>query len=102
LGFSVGDWVEFKNHKTSLGRTVNKLVQIEKINRNTLEISINGTTDGLDAQGLKLVRWEQSAEDIPLSSSFVQIEDGVEVNFSAGTYRTGDYWLIPARTIDSS
>ena len=102
LGFSVGDWVEFKNHKTSLGRTVNNLVQIEQINRNTMEISVSEAVDGLDIQGLKIVRWEQSTENIPLSSSFVQIEDGIEVNFSSGNYRAGDYWLIPARTIDSS
>ncbi|TXE07860.1 hypothetical protein ES711_10535 [Gelidibacter salicanalis] len=102
LGFSVGDWVEFKNHKTSLGRTVHNLVQIEGINRNTMEISVSASVDGLDVQGLKVVRWDQSNENIPLSSSFVQIEDGVEVNFSTGTYTAGDYWLIPARTIDSS
>ncbi|CAH8296452.1 hypothetical protein EV196_11141 [Mariniflexile fucanivorans] len=102
LGFSIGDWVEFKNHKTSLGRTVNKLVQIEDINRNTLEISVNEAIDALDIQGLKMIRWEQAGESIPLNSNFIQIEDGIEVNFSGGIYVAGDYWLIPARTIDSS
>jgi hypothetical protein len=28
----------------------------------------------------------------------VALEDGIEVQFSQGSYRTGDYWLIPART----
>ncbi|MEV6315823.1 DUF6519 domain-containing protein [Streptomyces sp. NPDC051776] len=30
---------------------------------------------------------------------WLPLEDGIEVYFAAeGTYRTGDYWLIPART----
>jgi hypothetical protein len=30
---------------------------------------------------------------------WIDLEDGVQVQFSAGTYRAGDYWLIPARVI---
>ncbi len=33
------------------------------------------------------------------ADGFVALEDGIEVKFlQAGDYRTGDYWLIPART----
>jgi hypothetical protein len=33
------------------------------------------------------------------AGGFVALEDGIEVKFSSpGTYNTGDYWLIPART----
>ena len=32
----------------------------------------------------------------------VELEDGIKVKFSAGTYLTGDYWLIPARTATKS
>jgi len=28
----------------------------------------------------------------------MELEDGIEVQFEEGPYRTGDYWLIPART----
>lgn len=35
----------------------------------------------------------------PLNAgTFVALEDGIEVKFGPGTYRNGDYWLIPART----
>jgi hypothetical protein len=35
-----------------------------------------------------------------ISSGYVDLEDGVQVQFDlTGTYRTGDYWLIPARTV---
>jgi len=30
------------------------------------------------------------------------MEDGVQVEFAAGTYRTGDYWMIPVRSFNGS
>ncbi|MCA9933417.1 MAG: hypothetical protein KC415_05805 [Anaerolineales bacterium] len=34
------------------------------------------------------------------SSKWLKLEDGIEIQFQpGGTYLTGDYWLIPARTI---
>jgi hypothetical protein len=38
------------------------------------------------------------ADGLEIGSDWVALEDGIEVQFSQGTYRTGDYWLIPART----
>ncbi len=31
------------------------------------------------------------------NGNWLTLEDGVQVQFEAGTYRSGDYWLIPAR-----
>lgn len=52
-------------------------------------------------------RWDQSPSDdlqldegaVPLrEEEWIDLEDGVQVRFAAGgTYRAGDYWLIPAR-----
>ena len=59
-------------------------------------------------------RWDQTANaDVSLTSDgtvlvtektasasdWIPLEDGVQVQFSpvGGNYRTGDYWLIPAR-----
>ena len=38
------------------------------------------------------------ADGLGIVSDWVVLEDGIEVQFSDGTYRAGDYWLIPART----
>ena len=48
--------------------------------------------------GLPVVEGAQAAH-------WLDIEDGIQIQFEAGTdvkhiYRTGDYWLIPARTAD--
>ena len=43
-------------------------------------------------------RWDSEGE-LTISTGWVGLEGGVEVQFEAGgTYRTGDYWLIPARS----
>ena len=33
------------------------------------------------------------------AGEWIELEDGVQVQFSAGTYRGGDYWMIPARVV---
>jgi Family of unknown function (DUF6519) len=34
-----------------------------------------------------------------VTGTWIDLEDGVQVQFSDGTYRAGDYWLIPARVV---
>jgi hypothetical protein len=47
-----------------------------------------------------LRRWDQKSDVLPVQEAkWIDLEDGVQVYFEpGGTYRTGDYWLIPART----
>ena len=41
--------------------------------------------------------------DVPAANDgFIELEGGVQVKFEPGTYKTGDYWLIPARTATGS
>src|SRR5262249_58925102 len=52
----------------------------------------------------KVRRWNMGSGgavtvDVPATNDgFIELEDGVEVKFESGTYKTGDSWLIPART----
>jgi hypothetical protein len=41
---------------------------------------------------------QDQAIDI-VAGPWIDLEDGVQVQFGAGTYRAGDYWLIPARVV---
>jgi hypothetical protein len=34
-----------------------------------------------------------------VTGTWIDLEDGIQVQFSEGSYRAGDYWLIPARVI---
>ncbi len=47
-----------------------------------------------------LRQWDQAgAPQAVRENTWIELEDGIEIQFtSGGTYRTGDYWLIPARS----
>jgi hypothetical protein len=47
-------------------------------------LTIDGTDQAIQIAGPAVGQW-------------IDLEDGVQVQFSAGTYQAGDYWMIPAR-----
>src|SRR3954454_9424240 len=66
-------------------------------------VTLSGATTGLFdlTKNPRLRLWQSGLTTLtgdPTIQNFVTLEDGVEVRFDAGNYRTGDYWLIPART----
>ena len=91
------------------------MAQIDKVDAATREITLlnvapqplASTPTGVNAaRHPKLRRWDQadqaaapvSANGIKTATGWQPLEDGISVQFSAGSYRNGDYWLIPART----
>lgn len=104
LGFGLGQWVEIVDDESSLQSSPNPLVNIQMIDPGELQITVNASVAQYSGKpGLKLRRWDQvtSATSNGLDmagGAWIELEDGIQVNFSAGTYNAGDYWLIPART----
>jgi len=104
LGFSGGDWVEIVDEVSTLKESLNEIVLINPPDPATREITTSAFISGLANQpGLAIQRWNQSGptatkDGVRMQGSWMDLEDGVQVRFSPGTYRTGDYWLIPART----
>ncbi len=106
LGFLVGQWVELTDDTYQFGLTPNMpgmLHQIQAIQG--LAVTLTGQAILLDTtKKARMRRWDQSgpaASDngIALSAGLeIQLENGIQVNFSDGTYQSGDYWTIPART----
>ena len=105
-GFSKGDWVELSNDLSDLAGTPGTTAQLSAVNGNIL------TIDATTIKGPALAppdmtrhprarRWNSPpvAVQVPATNGgFVALEDGVEIKFSAaGNFRTGDYWMIPAR-----
>ncbi|HKZ39135.1 MAG TPA: DUF6519 domain-containing protein, partial [Chryseolinea sp.] len=108
LSFKEGDWIEVIDDRTDLLGKPGVLVELLNVEGNTLIIK-SSTIKDPDNPGASSVsiqnrknprirRWD-SAADIKLNTStWIALEDGVEIKFEEGTFRTGDYWLIPART----
>jgi len=117
LNFAGKQWVELTDDTRELLGQPGTLVKLEKVEGDVLTIDPNTATGPVDRENFsksaKVRRWDQKeikGEDVQLQNGAVEIkkvdewiklEDGVQVKFSKGTYKTGDYWLIPARTANA-
>jgi len=106
LGFAAGQWVELTDDdRDQLGQS-GTLVQLTKAEGKVLTINPATATGPVDLASFKtnpkIRRWDSAGPvgiEVPGGNQgFIPLEGGVEVKFSDGTYRAGDYWLIPART----
>jgi hypothetical protein len=106
LGFAAGQWIELTDDgRDQLGQS-GTLVQLVKVEGKVLTIDPLTATGPVDIlsfpQNAKIRRWDSAGEikiETPAGNAgFLPLESGVEVKFTAGNYRAGDYWLIPART----
>jgi Family of unknown function (DUF6519) len=114
LGFASGQWVEIFDDAAELNGQPGQLLQIDQINRAsrviklvTAPVPLSTTGNGVDPnRHPKLRRWD-SVKELPVqvpatNEGFISLDNGVEVKFGAGSYSTGEHWLIPARTAISS
>ena len=104
LRFAAGNWVELSDDTNDLLSIPGTLVQLAKVEGNVLTIN---PASAIPAGPInianfprnpKVRRWDMTALIKPNNQNWLDLEDGVQVQFTNGTYKTGDYWLIPART----
>lgn len=114
-GFSAGDLIEITDDAREFAGLPGELRRIKAIDAasDTLTLGV-ALTSGLfpaDRNGVSDVtrhvrvrRWDGGAIQIP--SNWVELENGIAVRFDVdpadGCFRTGDYWLIPARVANQS
>lgn len=110
LGFKEGNWVELTDDKLDLHGLPGQMAQIIKIDPAVNRITLNSAptplsshTSGVNtARHPLLRRWDGvgAVKFHPNVSEdhYLDLESGVQVRFFAGTFKTGDYWTIPART----
>jgi len=109
VGLKAGDWVELIDDQAELTVGHGTLYQVATVSSDGQSVTI---TTGAAAPAInlslhpKLRRWDQGSaggsQGITVTTTDpILLEGGVQVQFSAGTYQAGDYWLIPARTATS-
>jgi hypothetical protein len=117
-GFEAGNWVELSDDTLDLQGLPGSLVKLVKVEGGTLSVdpgsvSAAGPPWSDQLVSPKVRRWDQTGnedtelaadwavpvrEKTPDADVWLDLEDGIQIEFSAnGLYRTGDYWLIPAR-----
>lgn len=126
FGLAEGDYVEVQDESSVLNNAPGTLLQVQSIDRVNCGVTLSGNSTvgvGQDAGvNLLLRRWDHKAGDaaqgglslgkdgaalIPLDLTqpgaagvWLDLEDGVQVQFDMlmdQNFRSGDYWLIPAR-----
>ena len=130
LRFSPGDWVEVTDDWHELAGTPGVMRKVQKVDDVTQVITLAaalpaGEFDATDAsRHTRVRRWDQRGKvlnaggtavaDVDTGNGVIKVsaapamvlEDGVQVAFTAvpaaGPFRTGDYWVVAARTVDAS
>ena len=110
LGLREGQWVEISDDRLELNGLPGQLVQIARIDPaiNLITLSSKPTALSAKAGGIdkslhpKLRGWDGIGaikfHPTATEDHFLDLESGVQVRFFAGSFKTGDYWTIPART----
>lgn len=103
-GFAVGGWVEITDDGRELRGEPGVLCQVTRFEGSSLTVS--ATVNRTDfPQNPRIRRWEMVASAIPAltaaqanGTTWLPLEDGVQIAFTGDTCRSGDHWVIPART----
>lgn len=105
IDFTKDQWVEITDESHEQLGTAGTLVKIKELNGTTLEyypVTGDKITKKSFPLNPKIRRWESKGDSVLITvedlHAYIELEDGVQINLSEGNYRTGDYWLIPART----
>lgn len=104
LNLASGQWVELIDDDRELRGEPGILVKIKTVDGNIITIDPDtaipaGTIDIKDfVTNPKLRRWDSDGVLKPARADWISLEQGIQIRLSAGSFKTGDYWLIPART----
>lgn len=113
IGFAPGQWIELMDDSHEINGAPGTFAQIARVEGNVLILAQSATQVQRPASALnpRIRRWDtapgttSTTPAIQIRNSgdgtnngWLPLEGGIEVYFEAGNYRTGDYWLIPARS----
>ncbi len=114
-GLQAGDWVEIVNYDYVLIEAAQPLYRVDSVDSNDMTVTLKKAPPAQLGRNAILRRWDQRAgvtqtgglklsdkDNAAIATGDWQtLEDGIQVRFrlsANAAYRTGDYWLIPART----
>ncbi|HEY0183336.1 MAG TPA: DUF6519 domain-containing protein [Rhodopila sp.] len=105
LGVKHGDWVELIDDRMEFLRGHGELLQVDTADAGQMTITLlTPPSQPIDlSRHPKLRRWDQTQNADSngiaiLDGTPIDLENGIQVQFSNGQYHVGDYWMVPART----
>ncbi len=124
-GLAPGSWVQLVDDASTMRGAGSPILRVESLDVDEGTVVLTGTADDTGSSPdlhPVLRRWDHDASDPVMAEEgallvrealggeegWIELEDGVSVRFPApapgqvaNSYRTGDYWLVPARTATS-
>ena len=108
LAITAGCWVEFYDDTHELLGQPGPLVPVIRTEGNVVTVDLtkligHALDQAMFPRNPRVRRWDGIAEIKPAAIASATgweelAQDGIELKFAPGSYRIGDYWLIPART----
>ena len=108
-GLAAGNWVEISTEADEFAGRPGALRRVNRVEGDVLSLDA-AVSVPQNATNPVVRRWDQAASDAQAltdgaiaivpgkgEQGWIPIENGIEVQFSEGPYRTGDYWWITAR-----
>lgn len=100
LRFEKGGWLELTDDVRDLRNELGELRQAKDVDGDVIEVATPVDINQFSPVR-KVRRWDSAGavtiEQPAANDGYLSLEGGIEVRFENGSYRTGDYWLIPAR-----
>jgi|GEM_PF-795762 len=104
LSFASGQTVEVIDRKRELLGQPGDLFTVARVEGNKLILDASGpaVVAANYGTGVKVRRWDSDGAVTFTgldADGYLALEDGVQIRLTGNDFRTGDYWLIPARTV---
>jgi hypothetical protein len=97
LGFASARFVELTDEARVLRNEPGLLLEVQTVLGDEVTVILPAGVGLAVGSQPTLRRWD--GVDTVAPGTLLDLEDGVQIEFDGGTFTTGDYWEIPARTL---
>lgn len=102
LAFAAAQWVEVSDEGRTLRNEPGDLLEVTSVKGDRIVLANPGLLPLAFGDGATVRRWDGTGVvqiGVAPDSLWIDLEDGVQIEFADGAYLFGDYWTIPARTL---
>jgi hypothetical protein len=97
LALGEGDWLEVLGERAELLVAAGTMARVRGVDHGQRIVWLDRDISRHAGEGhLKLRRWEGAT--LPVTKGSIELEEGIDVQFSGGSFAAGDYWAFPVRT----
>jgi hypothetical protein len=97
LVLGTGDWLEVLGEQAELLLGAGTMARVRGVDHDQRIVWLDRDVSRHAGEAhLKLRRWEGAT--LLVTKESIELEEGIDVRFSGGSFAAGDYWAFPVRT----